>query len=125
MNTRLLMITTILFLAISGLILSFLPQEFLSYFDQAVGLFTTTLLQVIGALYLGFAMLNWMQKSAQIGGIYNRPVVVANLMHFGVVSITLIKLLIGGVNEPLVFMLAGIYTLFAIIFGYLLRTSPV
>lgn len=125
MPTRLLMIITTAFLAIVGLLLSFLSGEFLDYFDQPVNMFLVTAFQVIGALYLGFAMLNWMQKGSLIGGIYNRPVVVANLMHFGVVSVTLIKLIIGGVNESLIFMLAAIYTLFAIIFGYLLRTSPV
>lgn len=125
MPTRLIMIITTAYLALIGLILSFLPGEFLVYFDQPANTFTVTAFQVIGALYLGFAMLNWMVKSSRIGGIYNRPVVIANLMHFGVVSIALIKLIVGGLANPAVIALAVVYALFAIGFGYLLRTSPV
>ncbi|WP_421869502.1 hypothetical protein [Marinoscillum sp.] len=125
MITRLLMITTTVYLTVSGLVLSFLPQEFLNYFDQESHLFSQTILQVIGALYLGFAMLNWMMKSSRIGGIYNRPVVVANLMHFGVVAITLMKLVVGGVGHPGVIIMAAVYGVFTVVFAYLMKSSPV
>ncbi len=116
---------TTAYLVLIGLVLSFLPDEILVYFNQPANTFLKTAFQVIGALYLGFAMLNWMVKSSRIGGIYNRPVVVANLMHFGVVFIALIKLIVGGLANPAVIALAVVYGLFAIGFGYLLRTSPV
>lgn len=48
------------FLGIVGITLSFLPQEVENYFDLPVG--SSIVLQLGGALYFGFAMLNWMAK---------------------------------------------------------------
>ena len=34
--------------------------------------------QLLGAAWLGFAALNWIQRRAILGGVYGRPVVMAN-----------------------------------------------
>ena len=39
-------------------------------------------MQIIGSLYFALAILNWMSKGSFIGGIYNRPIAIANLTHF-------------------------------------------
>jgi len=31
---------------------------------------------------LGFSILNWMSKASLIGGIYNKPLLIGNLLHF-------------------------------------------
>ena len=49
------------------------------------------LVQITGALYLGFAAINWMGKNSLIGGIYGRPVAIGNLMHFLVAAVALLK----------------------------------
>ena len=43
---------------------------------------------------LPFAMLNWMAKGVIIGGIYSRPIVIANLAHFLIGDLELIKAVI-------------------------------
>ena len=92
MNTKLLMGVSAGFLGLLGIALSFIPQEILTFFKLQVTQLSTLFLQIIGALYMGFAMLNWMSKASLIGGIYNRPVAIANVMHFTVVALALVKI---------------------------------
>jgi len=51
---------------------------------------------LLGALYVDFAMLNWMVKGSLIGNIYNRPVAVANFTHFLVGGLALAKGVMGS-----------------------------
>ncbi len=83
---------------------------------------STIVLQIVGALYFGFAMLNWMSKANLIGGIYNRPVAVGNLTHFFIAALALLKL---SAKNPVLIGVAVIYSIFAIVFGYILFTHPV
>lgn len=81
------------------------------------------LAQVAGALYLGFAFLNWMARSILIGGIYARPVAVGNLLHFLAGALALGKQA-PTVGSPLLWVLAGVYTLLAALFGWVTFTHP-
>jgi hypothetical protein len=47
--------------------------------------------QLLGAAWLGVAALNWLSKSALLGGIYSRPIVSANVLLYFVAAMTLIK----------------------------------
>ena len=80
------------------------------------------ILQVTGALYFGFAMINWMSKANLIGGIYNRPLAVGNTAHFVVAALGLIKYSPKGL---VIIGVAIVYSLFAIAFGAILFTHPV
>ncbi|GMN11382.1 hypothetical protein MTsPCn9_10110 [Croceitalea sp. MTPC9] len=126
MNTKALMICSALFLITVGLGLTFIPQEIAKYleFNQSQAIFLT--LQIQGSLYLGFGILNWMTKNNLIGGIYSRPLVIGNLMHFMVSSIALIKV-VGKFNssESSIFLVVSIvYFVFALLFGYVFITNP-
>jgi hypothetical protein len=61
---------------------SFLPQEILARFESAPDWFPILVVQVAGALYLAFAILNWMARGNLIGGIYASPLALGNFMHF-------------------------------------------
>jgi hypothetical protein len=77
------------------------------------------ILQLVGALYLSFALMNWTAKDSIIGGIYLRPVSIANFAHFFVGALTLVKYqLSNGVSASL-WSLLIVYVLFAIIFTWL------
>lgn len=106
-----------------GLAGTFLPEEIIRSFNIEYSPFSMILLQVIGGLYLGFALLNWFTRSSRIGGIYNRPVVLGNMLHFIVVAFAMIRQLIDQFNFIFVLMTA-IYVVFAIWFGYVLRSNP-
>ena len=58
------------------------------------------LVQLAGALYVGFAMVNWMAKGNLLGGIYNRAVAMGNFADFGIGAIVLVKGLIAGQLRP-------------------------
>ncbi|HKL90400.1 MAG TPA: hypothetical protein VJ880_04390 [Allomuricauda sp.] len=125
MNTKILMTTSALFLGIIGILLSFLPNEIADYFNVESNLITILFLQIMSALYLGFAILNWMAKGTLIGGIYNRPVAIGNLMHFGVGAIALVKVVSNiETHSEIIISLTAVYLIFAILFAYVFKTNP-
>jgi len=124
MNTKLLMRLSALFMAGLGVGASFLPQEIDTHLGGRGAFHAVLILQIAGALYLSFAILNWMAKDVLIGGIYSRPLALGNFFHFAVVSITLLKALAAGSRATEITAAAAIYFLFALWFGRVLFTSP-
>lgn len=113
----------------AGIAGSFLPQELLTALHVPAGAVPTLMVQLHGAVLLAFAMVNWMAKDSLIGGIYNRPVAVGNLMHFAVGAITLAKFAAGGHADRVTLAAAAVWVLFAaafsvIVFGSAPVTSP-
>lgn len=126
MNTKILMTASALFLAFTGICLSFLPLEIATYLEVEPSVITILFLKILSALYMGFAILNWMARGSLFGGIYNRPIVLGNLMHFAVGALALIKLFSKTDQyAALMICLTGIYVLFALLFIFTIRNSPV
>ena len=110
----------------AGIILSFVPDLVLTYFSIDISPISLLFIQIIGALYFGFGMLNWMSKGGLIGGIYNRPIAVANLSHFMIAGFTLIKSLSSHPDSPPVLWGIGIiYCIFGVSFGIILFRHPI
>lgn len=125
MNTKLLMTVSALFLGIIGIFLSFLPEEIINHSDVDGTVVTILALQLLGALYLGFGILNWMAKGSTIGGIFNKPIVIGNLMHFGVAAIALFKIVFSvKIHTEIIIPLTIVYFVFALGFGYVFLTNP-
>lgn len=124
MPTRILMMASAALLALLGLAMSFMPQEVLGLHGTIPDNATVLLVQMAGALYLGFAMLNWMARGVLIGGIYARPLAAGNFLHFIMVAITLVKAAIAFGAVPLM-LSAAVFSAFAIGFGLVLFRSPV
>ncbi|HKI00198.1 MAG TPA: hypothetical protein VJ999_13940 [Candidatus Sulfotelmatobacter sp.] len=124
MNTKLLMSLSALFMAGLGISASFLPQEIAAHFGVRPETSVVRIIQIAGALYLGFAALNWMAKAVLIGGIYGRPVAVGNFLHFAVVAITLLKAWLSGFRGNEIVVGTVFYFLFAVWFGLVLFTHP-
>lgn len=125
MNSRLLMSMSAAFLGLCGVAGLFLPQETAAFFNPGSDQFNVLVIQILSALYLGFAMLNWMARGNLIGGIYSRPVAVGNFTHFAIGAITLIKL-VFRTETHFIFILifAVIYALFAVSFGIVFVNNP-
>jgi len=124
MNTKALMIISAIFLAINGFGFTFFPNEIASLLINTDNYILILILQILGALYLGFSILNWTSKSSLIGGIYNKPILMGNLLHFFTASMTLIKLNQGFQDNQLIFSYTIIYSLFTLSFGYVFFTNP-
>ena len=119
------MISSCIFLGAQGIILTFMTDEIISGLSIIPEPISILLLQLLGALYLGFAMLNWMAKDSLIGGIYNRPIAIGNFMHFLVGALALIKIITKiHTHSEIVISLTIVYSVFAILFGYVFRTNP-
>ncbi|WP_044403123.1 hypothetical protein [Lacinutrix sp. Hel_I_90] len=125
MNTKILMITSAIILGIMGLGLTFLPEEISEVLGMKTNQVSLLTIQILGATYLGFAMLNWMTKNNLIGGIYSRPLVIGNLVHFLVSSFALIKMLLHLENHiEIIVTLTIVYFILTLGFGYVFMTNP-
>lgn len=113
-----------LLMALIGVAATFLPQEILSYFGADPRGLGVLLIQIGGALYLGFAMLNWMARGNLIGGVYSRPVAMGNFLHFAVVAVTLLKALAGGMRGGPILAGTVLYSVFATWFGLVAFSHP-
>ena len=111
-------------MALIGLTLQFFPHESLNYMGASSEGAAPTLMQLTGALYLGFAMTNWMAKAVLIGGIYARPLAIGNLAHFTIGALALIKYAFTAGNSPAIWIPAIIYSIFAILFAIVFTTHP-
>ena len=125
MKTKLLMTSSAVFFGIIGILLSFLPNEIAEYLSVEPTIITILFLQILGALYLGFGILNWTAKGTLIGGIYNRPIALGNLMHFVVGAITLVKVISNiQTHTEIIIFLTVFYVIFALLFVYVFKTNP-
>lgn len=125
MNTKLLMTLSAILLGGVGIVLTFAPQEVLAYFEATpVSALAGLILQVLGALYFAFAMVNWTSKSNLIGGIYGRPIAIGNLTHFVVGALALVKGYFAF-NLPVVLVAAIVYAILAVSFTIVFFTHPV
>ena len=125
MKTKLLMTSSALFCGIIGILLSFLPNEIAEYLSVEPTIITILFLQILGAIYLGFGILNWTAKGTLIGGIYNKPIALGNLMHFIVGAITLVKVISNvQTHREIIIFLTVFYVIFALLFVYVFKTNP-
>jgi hypothetical protein len=125
MKTKIVMTSSAIFLGVLGFLLSFLPSEIMAYLSVEPTIITTLFLKILSALYLGFGILNWMAKGSIIGGIYNRPIVIGNLMHFGVGAIALIKIVSHiETHSEIIISLTLLYVIFTILFTYIFKNNP-
>ena len=126
MNTKPLMTLNAIILALIGISLIFLPKEILDYFELSASDTLELLMQITGSLYFAFAMLNWMSKGSIIGGIYGRPIAIANLTHFVIAGLSLIKGIMANSGfSYVIWSIAIVYSIFAILFGIVAFKHPV
>ncbi len=119
MSTRILMGLSALFLALLGILTSFFPYEVLQRHGTEPDGPTILLIEMMGAVYLGFALLNWTARGVIIGGIYARPLALGNFLHFAMVTVMLAR---EAIDHQVV-QLAGsafVFGLFAAGFGWVL-----
>ena len=125
MKTKFLMTSSALFYGIIGTLLLFLPIEIAEYLSIEPTIITILFLQILSTIYLGFGILNWTAKGSLIGGIYNKPIVLGNLLHFAVGAIELIKVIFNiQAHKEIIIFLTVFYVIFALLFAYVIKTNP-
>lgn len=124
MNTRLLLTTVAIVLAGAGGALLFAPSEILMLAGFPSARPFSPLLQVAGGMYLAFAGMNWLARGATIGGIYLRPVSIANFIHFFVGTLVIARDIASHESTLVESGALGVYAILAILFWWLLFKHP-
>jgi len=124
MQTKSIMVASACLLGVMGLGATFAPQELLAAWQVPEQPLAVLLVQSAGALYFGFALMNWMAKDVLIGGIYSRPVALGNFMHFFIMAGALVKALIARQGSVVIWVGAVIYVVFTMLFGHVVFGDP-
>lgn len=115
-ESNLLMVVASVILGVAGIVCLFLPAELLVFMGMAPAPAAEGFVQITGALYIGFAAMDWAARAVLIGGIYSRPLALGNFFHFATGTIVLIELAIP-MTSLIWLAVAAIYALLAIWFG--------
>jgi hypothetical protein len=120
----LLLVLSAVFYFAGALALLFAPEELLTLAGAPPSTLDTALLQALGSALFGFAMLNWMSRHSRIGGIFGRPILVANLAHTASAALLLGHIAIrASLSAPLTVALT-LYSALAVAFGLKLSARP-
>ncbi len=125
MTPRLLMSLSAALLGAAGTALLFAPAEVqrLAGGSSAEAL-PPVVLQLWSAALLALAMTNWTGRGMTLGGIYGRPLVLGNAMHWTVGSLVALR---GALDRPAstgLWMAAVLYGVLAVAFTRLLKRHP-
>lgn len=123
MKARPILLVSGMFLLGGALPAIFAPQEVAEVLGSRGRLAGPVLVQLLGAALFGLGFLDWFSRYSAIGGIYGRPVLVANLSFFFIAATTLGRHA-GGDGGPAAWLLAGVTGLLAAWFGKLLFFPP-
>lgn len=112
-------------LLVGGLTLLFAPDIVLPRLIPAFPAAAAWLGQLLAAAWLALAALNWLSQSTLLGGIYARPVVLANAAFYFIAAMVLFKVVTRhDASAALWFVLVPV-VLFAGIYGWLLFRGPI
>ncbi len=107
-----------------GVAALFLPQELGALVSKAGELTSPVVMKLLGGSFFALGMLDWMTRFTAIGGIYGRPVVVANLTFFFIATTTLVRAAIGSDGGGAAWIGAAVSAFFAVWFARLMFGPP-
>lgn len=82
-------------LLVGGLALLFVPDAILPRLVPGFPAAEFWLGQLLAAALLALAALDWLQRSALLGGIYGRPVVTSNAAFYFIAAMVLLRRMVG------------------------------
>ncbi|MEM7415862.1 MAG: hypothetical protein AAF389_10230 [Gemmatimonadota bacterium] len=122
MNPRTLLSATALGLALIGFPALFVPEVVATWLELGAG--ATLPVQLFGGGLLSVAVLDWVGRGAIYGGIYGRPIVVANFGFAMLTSGTMLSACLDGRVSPVGWVAVGIFAAQAVGFFRLMRSPP-
>ena len=106
----------------AGLWLLFLPREAAGVLGLEAS--ADLPMQLAAAGVLAVAVLNWAGRGAVYGGIYGRPLILANLVFGMVAAGSLASASLDGHIGPAGWVCTGVMVVHVLFFGVLLRQPP-
>ena len=111
-------------LAVGGVALLFAPDVVMPALVPGFPPSAVWLAQLLAAAWLGVAALDWLQRATLLGGIYGRPVVLANLALYFIGDLAVLRALREPDAAPALWIIAVPATLLAIAYGALMLRGP-
>lgn len=124
MTSSLLSRTSALLLYAAALALLFGADDLLPHFVPGLPPGGAWVGQLLGAAWLGVAQYTWMQRSAVLGGIYGRPIVLANLAVHGTSAFVVLDAARRPQAPAALWALLVPFALCAVAFGALMVRGP-
>lgn len=116
--------TSALLLFFGGNALLFASDVLLPRFEPGFPASGAWIGQLLAAAWLGIGVLNWLSRFALLGGIYGRPVVMANFTLYFIASMVLVRRVMSGGAPVAVWTVLVVAAALAIAYGWLLRRGP-
>jgi len=107
-----------------GIVTLFAPVEIASFLGRSGQTTSPVVVQLLGGALFAMGTLDWMNRYATIGGIFGRPVVVANLTIFFISTTTLARHALATGSGIAVWGVAAICAILAVLFARLMFSSP-
>ena len=111
-------------LALGGIALLFASDTLLPAVIAGFPPIAAWLGQLLAAAWLALATLNWLQRNLRMGGIYGRPIVLANLALYFITALSLVRAAIDGETPPVVWAVLGVSAVLAAAYAALLLRGP-
>ena len=114
-----------IFLFITGIPLLFASDVILPSVSPAFPADASWICQLLGASWLGVGSLNWLSQSSLLGGIYGRPIVLANLALYFIGALVLLRVFYDETMPLGIWFVLVPFVIFALIYGWLLLRGPI
>lgn len=125
MNTKFIQSISSLFLGIIAFFCILIPDLALKLFEVPNNDYVILMTQILGGLFLGFSITNWMSRTILIGGIYGRAIYMGNLVHFFVGGLALLNWNVkNGFPSTASLLFLIIYLSFIILYSLNLFLNP-
>lgn len=111
-------------LLIGGVALLFASDDILPLLAPGFPPAAAWLGQLLGAAWLGVAALNWLHRSTLLGGIYGRPVVLANFVLYFISALSLARILLRAAAPQTLWAVLVALAALAAVYGALLVRGP-
>lgn len=119
--TRLLATASALTLGIAGAVLLFAADEIVER-AGAPGAFAAVVGQCLGGAWLALAVATWITRGSPQGGIYGRPIVLANTWVYTITALVCLRAFWVSQAVSVVALVAAV---FAVLYSYVLFRAPV
>jgi hypothetical protein len=116
---RLILTLAAMALLAAGIAAMFAPDELGQWLSGSRSPGLSLAIQLAGSGLLGFACLDWMSRGNRIGGIYGRPVAIANLALCTTAAFALGKAAVGSHHPAAIATLAIAFGALALAFAWL------
>ncbi len=126
MYSKIILTLSALSFFIIGIPASFAPELLLSFLKVDYTITASMFVQGFGAFNFAMGIQNWMSRAGLIGGIYNRPLVMANLTYFFMFGLAIYKGLIISTDKSIIICSFEIlFLILALAFGIVLFKDPI